>query len=296
MAGFYKRPYSNRKKSSSLKSRTSSQFKKAKTGNDSFSFVCNTNYVFSAAYDTNTRYGVAAIPIWNVLANNANFQHFASSYDQVRLDGVRVKLSVTDAQTSINNYTQVKNTTIFCAWDRTGLSLPQVEFFKTKADGSPDYDHPIDISQYDTEATGGFRIKIGDGIVNATGVDKSILNNFQRWQKYLYNYPNLLAEKAQYVPTGSIEKVVQSVNWQTASYNISNKWQLPPNLLMNTGNPCSPLECNTLRYKPVLLVGVFNNQLNTNTGDIVQYGSCSPVIFNAEFSISLTFKDMKAAR
>ncbi|ORX44060.1 hypothetical protein BCR36DRAFT_302417 [Piromyces finnis] len=86
---------------SSLKKRTYSQYRQSKQGNDSLSFVVNCNHVFSAFYNPSDESGTACINVWDVLQRNSNFASLKNMYDQVRIDGLRVKLSVTDAVTSI---------------------------------------------------------------------------------------------------------------------------------------------------------------------------------------------------
>ena len=280
------------KKSGSLKRRTSAQFRSAKKGNDSFQFVVNSNIVFSAFYDNTTRRGVAAIPMWEVLARNTNFNHFKSMYDQVRIDGCRVKLNVTDADTTINTISQVKNVNIYVAWDRTGLSTNQVEFYKTDNKGNAQL---IGLDEYDNENVIYYATVIGVNIVNCTGTDKSILNSFQKWTKYTSCYPNLLNEKAQYVSTSMFNIYSASTNWRDGLVTASSSSHNTVNDLLSSGNPCVPFESTSCRFKPTLLVGVFSNEISS-VGNITQYGNTRPVVFNAEVTISVTFKDMKAAK
>ncbi|OUM70101.1 hypothetical protein PIROE2DRAFT_1780 [Piromyces sp. E2] len=46
------------------------------------------------------KHGTACINVWDVLEKNCNFQSLKSIYDEVHIDGVRVKLAVTDAETT----------------------------------------------------------------------------------------------------------------------------------------------------------------------------------------------------
>lgn len=281
--GYY--PY---KKSSSLKSRTVSQFKSAKKGSDSFSFVVNSNYVFAASYNDTTRSGVACIPVFDVLCRNSNFSHFKEMYDQVRLDGVKVKLNVTDAATTVNNVNSVKNTTIFTAWDKTGLSLNQL-VFKSSAVGNP----VISPSDYDSSVVGSFYNTIGPGISNATGIEKSILMNFQKWVNYKTLYPRTMEEKSQYISTSNLIRFAQGINNDTQEVALNGSYDnCTVNSLFSSNNVCLPFESPSYKFKPCLLVGVFQNEATETS--IVPYGRCGRVLFNAEFSISVTFKDLKA--
>ena len=275
---YKKRKYNSyRYGKSSLKSRTYGQYKSAKKGNDTLSFVVNSNQVFSAMYDPDTNTGTACVNVWEVLANNSNFAALASMYDQVRLDGVRVKLSVTDAKTTVNQINEIKNITIYTAWDKTGLSNDQYNI------------------QYVDDKAISYNIKIGRNIVNASDQRKSQLNSFQRWNSFLSNYPSLLAEKSQYIATADIERTVKSVNSDSGLHYFTDNYRYAGVNTVESNNPCLVFESSSIKYKPCLIVGVFSNSVDLN-GNITQYGKTQPVIFNGEFSMSLTFKNLKAAR
>jgi len=275
---YKKRKYgSYRYGKSSLRSRTYGQYKSAKKGNYTLCFVVNSNHVFSAMYDPDTNTGTACVNVWEVLANNSNFAALASMYDQVRLDGVRVKLSVTDAKTSVNHVNEIKNITVYTAWDKTGLSSDQYNV------------------QYNNGSPVSYNIKIGKNIVNASDQKKSQLNSFQRWNSFLSCYPSLLAEKSQYVATADIERTVKSINSDTGIHFLTDKYQYYNVNALESNNPCLIFESSSIKYKPCLIVGVFSNSVDGN-GNITQYGRTEAVIFNGEFSMSLTFKNLKAAR
>lgn len=288
---YKRRAYSNyyNKGSSSLKRRTYGQFKAARKGNDSLSFVINSNYCFSAKYNSEGEVGTACVNIWEVLCRNSNFNSMKNMYDQVRLDGVRVKLAVTDAKTSLGTVNLIKNAAIYTAWDRTGLGYNQVQLYTRD-------DNDVQVLANDSgDDITAWRTKIGRGIVNATGVKKSILNTFQRWNSYSSCYPSLSNEKGQYISTGDIEEFNQLTNYDTTVTPVLDQYQFSFDDLKNNSNPVIPFESSVVKFKPCLLVGVFTNGFDA--GNIItDYGNADAVLFNGEFTISVTFKNLKASR
>lgn len=274
--------------------RAKGNFKASNKANDSLAFVVNCNHVFTARYDPSTQEGVACINVWEVLQKNSNFNSLRRMYDQVKIDGVKVKLSITDAVTTVNSISDIKNTTIYTAWDRTGISLNQTKFYRLPV-GSETGPQEIEPSDYDGDAVVGWKTRVGSGIVNSSGAKKTILNTFQRWNSYLNCYPSLMNEKSQYIQTGDIKQYTQSTN-QTTSYNMVNDQydQRKVNDLIIDSNPVIPFESSSVRFKPCLLVGVFNNGLDQN-GNITQYARVDPIIFNGEWSISCTFRNLKGS-
>ena len=283
-------PYNNYNKYSyrSSKSRAYNQFRSAKKGNETLAFVVNSNHVFSARYDSLTESGTACINVWDVLQRNSNFNNLKSMYDQVKIDGIQVKLSVTDAMTSISQLNQVKNITIYTAWDKTGLSRNQYRLYDVNGDEISEMnDDEFEVKGYD--------VKIGSGIVNNSSAQKSQLNSFQRWNRTLKMYPSLMNEKSQYIQTSNIKRFYKSFNSNTSMYELNDLYDhLCEADIISQPNPVIPFESTDVRFKPCLLVGVFSNGVDSN-GQITQYGNTNPVIFNGEFSISCTFKNLKGS-
>lgn len=206
-----------RTKSSSLAKRTAGQFKSARKGNDSLSFVVNTTHTFTVMYDHTTETGTAALNIWEVLANNGQFFSLKSMYDQVRVDGIQVKLNVVNALVDLNNLQAVNNYTIWTAWDKTGLSIDETRLIEN-------YDTNKYVDNNDpNETLEGYRTNIGSRIVNKTGAEKSILNSFQRWGKFTSCYPQLNYEKSQYVQTGDIAKTIEQMRNDNGAIRFAAK-------------------------------------------------------------------------
>lgn len=290
----YKRArFSKYGKRSSLASRTAGQFKAAKKTNDSLQFVINTSYAFTCKYDPATEYGTAAINVWEVLANNNQFYNLKNMYDQVRIDGINANLNVNSAIISVgaDQGPNVSNLNVYTAWDRTGISQDEVELY-TPSTGSS-YKKLEFIGKDPVSA---IRLKIGSKIVNKTGAEKTALNVYQRWRKYVYLYPQLTQEKAQYIQTGDINKYIEKKD----NINEGTIW-LTPRFAgstygdqSNSSCPCVLFESATCRFKPTLLVGVFAT--TTDSEKVSEYGAVKfPVTFTAEFKINCTFRNLKGA-
>lgn len=287
----YKGSY-KRAKYSSTYSRAKGQFKAAAKGNDSLSFVVQCNHVFTANYQSQDQSGVAAINVWDVLNRNTNFNSLKKMYDQVKIDGIKVKLSITNAQIALTDINNVRNYTIYTAWDKTGLSPSQVRFYTQEGAEFAE----IEQAEFDNDPVAAWKTKIGSSIVNNSTARKTILNSFQRWGSNLSCYPNLLIEKGQYVQTGDIKTFCNSPNGNTLISTTVDTYDNRRVIDLTTdGNPVIPFESTAVRFKPILLVGVFQNQVLVN-GNVTQYGNIDgAVIFNGEWSIACTFRNLKGA-
>ena len=129
-----------------------------------------------------------------------------------------------------------------------------------------------------------------------TGVNKTILNSFQRWNSSPFLYPSTLEEKSQYLSTSNFDEVAASYDYTTGAYVVSQENDATPiSELFNSANPCFPFESPSCKWKPTLLIGVFKSSFDSTNKVIKQFDTCSPVLFNAEFSIDVTFRNMKAS-
>lgn len=287
--------YNNYRKygSSSVIKRAKGNFKASKRASDSLNFVVNSNYVFTVNYDNQKQTGVACINVWDVLCRNSNFDLMKRMYDQVRLDGVKYKLNITDATTTMNQINQIKNYTIYTAWDRTGLSTQQYRVYTPSGGSEPVRIDPSDFDNVERPVQE-WETVIGRGIVNNSSAKKSILNSFQRWNSYGAIYPSLAQETQQYIQTSDIN-VFANFDEGTRRWDLTERYgDTCMNNILNLPNPVIPFESTSCRFKPCLLVGVFANGVIGN--ELSQFASVpGPVIFNAEFSFSLTFRNLKGA-
>lgn len=279
---------------SSSNKRARGQFAAAKKSNDRLSFVVNCNHVFTASYNPTNESGVAAINVWDVLERNGYFSNLSNMYDQIKIDGINVTLSVTNAVTTVQSINEIRNITTYVAWDRTGLSTNQIRLIDANGDEIPEMnDDETPVKKWKT--------KIGSSIVKVTGAKKSQISSFQRWNYSTYLYPSLLQEKSQYITTSDIRRFNRSFDVNTSEFTLTDVYNNSNiNDIYNSSNPAVPFESSSVKFKPTLLVGVFQNGFSqvsgAEYGDITQYGACSPVIFNAEFSITCSFKNLKGVR
>lgn len=286
--GYYYRPYKKTKLVPyvSQSKKAWGNFKAAAQARDTMTMVLKCNHCFASGYLPANERGVAAINIFDVLQKNPNFQALAKMHDQVKIDGIRVRLTITDATTTLGTLNAVKTVTVYTAWDRTGVSIDKVDFM----DGEGQL---ITKEYYDSAEPKQYANKIGKGIIENSSAKKSLLNNFQRWNSFLQIKPDG-AEKSQYLNCSLFSPVMDTPSATTGIAEVLEEYaEGTVNDLLDSGNPCTPFESSDVRFKPTLLVGVFANAYNTETGSITQYGSCAPVLFNGEFSICCTFKNMK---
>lgn len=298
MARFYSRrgnygvnPF--KKWGSSSTRRARGNFKASKKTADAMNLVIKVNHCFSAFYNAANQEGTAFINIYDIMQKSPQFASFIKLYDQVKVNGVRCKLNVVDAETTIGDANRVKNINIITGWDRTGLSKEQVDFYQSV--GDPPVTSKILMSEWDRISAAYFTPIIGKGVANATGVDKSILSQFQKWSRSPYLYASTMEEKGCYISTSLFTDIYQSYKSNTNTYVLGGNYDNVPIInLFNSSNPAMPFESPAYKWKPTLMVGVFRSSFNPSTNEIVQFDSCNPVLFNGEFTIDITFRNLKA--
>jgi hypothetical protein len=296
------------KKSNSVVSRAWRSIKEANKSNTQIDFAFKINYAFNVFYkpeDTtngNARgYGVAAINIYNVLLKSENFKNMMKNYDQVKVNGVTCRLNVCDATTTLTGVNQMRAVNVVTGWDKTGLSIVRsigddnvgdVEFYST---GLGDGVDPISPNDFDdsTKHPLYFRNTIGARVAEGYGAKKGLLNSYQRFSRYESCFPSTMDEKTAYVPTANFSEVETGYNYDNGAITVSGDYNgSSVGDLLSIPNPCLPFEQLGFNWKPTLLVGCFISTLGE--GDkVVQYGACSSIIFNGEFTIPVTFKGQK---
>ena len=132
-------PYKKYKSSSGGK-RSRGNFKAARQTRDAMNLNVKCNACLSASYDKSADAGVAVINIYEVLRTNPQFASFIKLYDQVKVGGIKVKLNVVDAQTTVANINQIKNINVVTAWEEMlimiilkeliGIPLEQLAFYQ----------------------------------------------------------------------------------------------------------------------------------------------------------------------
>lgn len=297
----YKSPSSN-----SLMSRAWKTIKEANNTNSTLDFAFKINYVFTARYDSAYRTGTAAINIYEVLLKSENFRNMMRNYDQVKVNGVTARINVTDVATSlatsVHNFVQAIN--VVTGWDKTGLSVVpigsgddyvgDVRFFESTAPESPSIDNAIEGSDFDgSTAAASYINTLGTRVTEGYGAKKGLLNSYQRFSRYESCWPSTMDEKCAYIPTANFNEYTTGVNSNTGLCVISGDYsEMNVNNQLSIPNPCMPFENPSIKWKPTLLVGVFRSTVSDG-GVVEKYGDCPSVIFNAEFTIPVTFKGQK---
>jgi len=302
------------RKSNSIVSRAWKSIKEANKSNTQIDFAFKINYAFNVFYKpsndsaTNTNpkgYGVAAINIYKVLLKSENFKNMMKNYDQVKVNGVTCRLNVCDATTTLTGVNQMRAVNVVTGWDKTGLSIVRsmgddtvgdVEFYKGAIDPE-DFDNQnlIDSSDFDdnTKHPLYFRNTIGARVAEGYGAKKGLLNSYQRFSRFESCFPSTMDEKTAYVPTANFSEVETGYNYDNGLITIAGDYNgSSVGDLLAIPNPCLPFEQLGFNWKPTLLVGCFISTLGE--GDkVIQYGPCSSIIFNGEFTIPVTFKGQK---
>lgn len=276
----YKRGYSN-----GTKRRAVQTIKAANTQNSTINFAFKINYAFTAKFDSSSGKGTAAINVYDVLMKSENFLNLRNMYDTVKVNGVNVRINVTDADTSISDVSAIKSINIVTAWDKSGLSVGECEFYDSSNNVITDDD-------YDTGKAATYLNLIGSKVTGYGSIKKGLLNSYQKFTRYESCWPTTNNEKSLYIPTRMFNDFQTGLDTSTTKVAISGDYtDNVVNDVLSNPNPCIPFENVSVPWKPTLLVGVFKTKINGTS--VEQYGSCETVVFNAEFTIPCTFKGLK---
>lgn len=290
------------KKSNSVVSRAWRSIKEANKSNSALDFAFKINYAFSVMYSgegEGGNRGVAVINIYDVLQKSENFQNMSKSWDQVKINGVTVKLNITDGSTTFSEANSFKTVNICTGWDRTGITAgSDADFYSKTTSGDPptaNYE-VITRDDWDNGAATHFVNTIGKRITEGYGAKKGLLNQYQRFNRYESLFPETLDEKCCYVSCGNINDYVTGYDNEVGRATISGEYSAMTVMAqLSSPNPAIPFENPGIKWKPTLLVGAFRTTVGTG-GEITQYGAVSPIIFNGEFTIPVTFKGQKGDR
>lgn len=252
------------------------QKKAAASQTDLAKVVLKQNTVFTAKYDAASKKGVAAINVWDVLANNPTFINNKKNYDQVKINLASVKLTVADAVMTAASASQIKSYQIILAWDRTGLSEGQ-------------YDFNVDA---ETKKVLTWDCKVGEAVAGYSSAKKSQLNSFQRWNAWMGIGAKNILERGMYFSTDLISAFNGAQNATTGTITLANQ-DYPVDYWYNNANPCVPIEMASVPFKPTLLVGVFASGFDSTTGAVNKYADTPPVVFNAEWSFDITYRGIR---
>lgn len=317
MASYYKRYYRNKYKryyrnkyGSSTRKKSWGNMKAAKEQSDQATFTINiptTCSTFSQWNNGKTRcYGVYPMNIFDYLRRSEFYQSYANMYDEFKLDRVKVKLLPTSfvLDTSEGAY---KTTTVYTAWDRTGIAPQQLHLVTDSYVAGDDK-----IGKQDD--ADGIRCIVGEDITTYSSAESRTISSASNTTITRWLNPKTMAEKSQWINTSQLQKwydnfdeahcrfygipvadpnntiIAHMENWDTpTSTNTSSTSVLLNASPMARGNPCYLEEDNQVKFKPTLLVGVYPPQEDpTATPKMVR--------FNVEIECVCTFRGLRKAK
>ena len=251
----------NFKNSQSVVSRAWKSIREANNTNSAIDFAFKVNYAFSASFNRSTHYGTAALNVYEILMKSQNFKNMIKNWDQVKVNGVTCKLNICDAVIHTTDLNYIKSINVVTSWDKSGLSLSDVDFFST----FPKNGNLIQTANYDIGGAQCYVNKIGEKCAQGWGCEKGLVNNFQRFTRWTKCFPTTQDEKSLYVMTSSFIPYTGKVNSNDNSKEITNEYRDQPiNTQVSLPNPCVPFENIAIGWKPTLLVGVFSTQIERN--------------------------------
>lgn len=292
-----KRKYPYYKKGSSIVKRAKGNIAASKKQNDVADFTITFNHTFPVTSYTSPTTGKVysgyAMNIWDLLSKAPNFKAFQSMYDQVRINGVQIKLQTANSTVNTNNANTIYN--VYTAWDTDGMDKSLIS--------------PVTVPNQDnTENIVGFRTFLGSAIATYGSSSKMQLNPFQRWSQNRSLYPSSMQEKTQFISTDSIEDYHQSYDNDTKYFEFSNSYKnmganLDPNKvdavfteIMNKDNPAILASNQKYPFKPTFYVDAFSSDVSNVTKKIDSYipvNEQNKLVFSAEIRVPCTFRGLK---
>ncbi|OUM61266.1 hypothetical protein PIROE2DRAFT_62613 [Piromyces sp. E2] len=224
--------------------------------------------------------GTAAINIYDVMLNNEFYQNYASMYDQVKINSIKVHVNPSVWATSRDSnpsrgYTLPNSLILVTAWDRSGLDENQ---FLVDNEGRRYCILADDITSYSSAIVKHF----------GNGGSGTITRNL---------YPSSMNEKMQFVSTRDIQGQYVRQDSEPYAYELRRKVEdisLPNNLIRWPG----------VQFKPTFLIGVFSpykvsyqtisryeqgEKITVNEGNNKLY----PSTFDLDFYIDVTFRGLR---
>lgn len=259
--------------------------------------------------------GTYAINCFDLLRKSYFYEAYASMYDEFKIDKVTIKL--TPSSFLISNNQRYSAITVYTAWDRTGLSESQVF---------------TNLWQYEQVQDGvlghandqqGIWVNTGNNITTYSSAKSKTLNPNSNTSITRYIYPSTIAEKGQWLSTGSLRRWYGSYDarWgrylgvpinggQSSSEKLSvlgltaGGASIISNAVTNespaqSSNPCYLTEDPAIKFKPTLLVGVYPKDYlegfidyNAQAFD-QQTVTANPITFNVEADIVCSFRGLR---
>ena len=289
----------------------------------SITHKCSTSYLwkyFSAQTKFTT--GVYALNIWDLLRKSDFYQSYASMYDQVKINSIKIRLTPIswNIGTLGTNYaatnTEYRAITVITAWDRTGLSAEQLKLIAQNVVNVDD-DNPELVGILGTDANNdGIYVVNNEDIGTYSSALTHSLTFGSKSTINRYLYPSNLAEKSYYANTADLDKWYENYDFNKGRfYGI----KLPDRVLgirafddevlsdqiigevagspAIDSNPCYIGEDSSVPFKPTLLIGV-QSPVPTSTVQALQENTTivNPVVFNIEADIGVSFRGLRKAR
>lgn len=249
--------------------------------------------------------GVGFINVYEVLRKSDFFNCYAPMYDQFKIDMIRVKItpSAMPAKPASNRYINDRSTyTVITAWDRTGFSEDQfVKLYKNEADTTTDKAYYL-LMPPEVACT-----------TYSSARTKNI-NSGSSFNIVRYLYPSDQQEKGQYISTKKLE-VGYVPHYEQCADNNNNSMAgiscpyytgVEEDIGTNVDvsrlykeNPCNPVECVSVPFKPTLLIGILSDEgleasgvsSGPTAGNVT--GCIAKMSVNLEFDISVTFRGLR---
>lgn len=158
--------------------------------------------------------GMSTFNAWSALLNSGFYDNLAEMYDQVKLNAVKVKITLLSANSSI--YSATNNPVFVCAWDRNGISP----------------------NSYISDAPFKYVSSYGSAITKPLTVGA----NFGM-QRYLF--ASTMSEKSQYIPVKMLELIASG---NDSTNDIASTYQFKPVLLMAIYSADSSNTPTTLKF------------------------------------------------
>ena len=302
MAAYKKTRTYRPKKGGSINRRANGNFRAARSQTDNGNFVVKGTQMLNAKYLQNyipmpdlagglevPDVGSTYVNFYEVLNNNKNFTLQKQLWDEFRINKIRVRLTVANAELDINNYKAIKTINVVTAWDRTGLSCRQITALNASDLTTALETNIINPStEKRTKNVSSFFTRLGPIVEEYGSAFKSPLNSFQNFKRTCNLSVRDGAEKNTWISTELIDAPGLTYNATTTQYICDAKNQKTLEDFENDSNPTNPIENPTIKWKPTLLVSVYNSGLVNN--QLVKASDTANVIFNMSYEMDITFR------
>ena len=214
--------------------------------------------------------GCGFVNIFEILRRSDFFNCYAPMYDQFKVDMIRVKVTPTNfpvRQESDRYLAEARNYTIVTAWDRTGFSDDQ--FKRLKLNENAEYNAVNNPYHYY------FLMPPEAACTTYSSAMTKNINTGSSFNIVRYLYPSSQQEKGQYLSTKTMEVGYTQTYSETIGAN-NNRFTgiscpyydniekavlgLNDSTVVNSINPCNPLENPAVPFKPTFIIGILGTE------------------------------------